>query len=163
MRIIFPSRREPRRLTDGFLDLNPATMTSTRTLVLVEDDTDDQEMIKMIFADLGFDHDIKVFRDGEAALKFLYESAVNPFLIISDINMPRMDGLTFKDKIESCAILKEKSIPFVFLSTASTRSYIQRAYALRAQGFFEKGSTYTELKESISAIIKYWRRSKNPN
>lgn len=138
-------------------------MSNICPLVLVEDDPDDQEMIKLAFSDLGFTHEIRTFNNAEAAIKFLYESSVAPFLIISDINMPKMDGLSFKGKIESSQVLRQKSIPFVFLSTGSTKNYIKRAYELKAQGVFEKGSTYGQLKESLKAIIHTWHKSKHPN
>lgn len=136
-------------------------MNLMNPLVVVEDDCDDLEMIQLAFKDLGFLNEIKIFTTAEAALKFLYESAVRPFLIISDINMPKMDGLSFKSQIEACGILKEKCIPFVFLSTASTHTYITRAFELKAQGFFEKGSTYSQLKDSINAILNYWQKSRH--
>jgi CheY-like chemotaxis protein len=132
-------------------------------LILVEDDPDDQEMITLALADLGISNEVMVFKDSESALKFLYEPSISPFLIVSDINMPKMDGLSFKAAIESCKILKAKSIPFVFLSTASSRVYIEKAYALNAQGFFEKGATFDKLKSSLRTIIDYWTASKRFN
>lgn len=136
-------------------------MNLANPLVVVEDDFDDLEMIQLAFKDLGFVNEIKIFTNAEAALTFLYESGIKPFLIISDINMPKMDGLTFKGAIEACGILKRKCIPFVFLSTASTHTYINQAFELKAQGFFEKGSTYGQLKESINAILNYWQKSRH--
>jgi CheY-like chemotaxis protein len=135
-------------------------MSSMNPLLLVEDDFDDQEMIKLAFQDLGFNREIRIFANAEAALKFLYETAVKPFLIISDINLPKMDGLSFKGEIESCSVLREKCIPFVFLSTASSAMFIKKAYELKAQGFFEKGSTYSHLKDSLDTILDYWQKSK---
>jgi CheY-like chemotaxis protein len=138
-------------------------MNKTGPLVLVDDDFDDQEMILLAFQDLGFTNEVKTFKDADSALTFLYESTNRPFLIVSDINMPKMDGLTFKETIEACSILKSKSIPFVFLSTASSKNYINRAYDLKAQGFFQKGSSYEQLKAALNTILSYWQKSMHPN
>lgn len=138
-------------------------MEYNKPLILVEDDSDDQEMIALALKDLNFKYEIKVFRDAESALEFLDTCEINPFLIVSDINMPKMDGLDFKEAIESSDKLKNKSIPFVFLSTACSNLYIERAYSLKAQGFFEKGTSYEQLKNSLQTIITYWQRSKQPN
>lgn len=138
-------------------------MTNNRPLILVEDDLDDQEMISLALNDLGCSYELKIFRDAETALEFLYSSPVNPFLIVSDINMPKMDGLDFKEAIESSETLKHKSIPFVFLSTAASHEFIERAYQLKAQGFFEKGTSFEHLRNAVGTIISYWERSKQPN
>jgi CheY-like chemotaxis protein len=138
-------------------------MNTTGPLILVEDDADDHEMILLAFDDIGFKNEVRHFRDAERALDFLLTSTEKPFLIVSDINMPRMDGLEFKAAIESSDYLRNKSIPFVFLSTAATSHYINRAFELRAQGFFQKGSSYDHLKASVNIILDYWRKSKHPN
>jgi len=138
-------------------------MNKRGPLVLVEDDADDQEMIVLALESLGLAKHTKIFHEPESALNFLYESDVKPFLIISDMNMPKMDGLKFKETIESCRILKDKRIPFVFLSTASSESCINRAYDLRVQGFFEKGKSFDDLKKSLNTILEYWNKCKLSN
>lgn len=137
-------------------------MTLNRPLIIVDDDADDQDMIQLALEELGITGEIKSFRDAESALSYLQKNQ-SPFLIISDINMPKMDGFRFKESIENCEILSEKKIPFVFLSTSSNDSYIRRAYHICAQGFFEKGASFMQLKESLATILRYWYRTKTMN
>jgi CheY-like chemotaxis protein len=131
--------------------------------MLVDDDMEDHELILSAMEDLGFTNEIRHFRDAETALTFLSTSPDKPFLIISDINMPKMNGLEFKQAIESHDGIRKKSIPFVFLSTAASFNYINRAFELRVQGFFQKGSSYPQLKASVKTILDYWQRSKHPD
>jgi CheY-like chemotaxis protein len=59
-------------------------------------------------------------------------------MILSDINMPVMNGISFKREIDSDEILKRKCIPFVFIST-SPLPLMKQISDLSIQGFFEKG------------------------
>jgi CheY-like chemotaxis protein len=138
-------------------------MIQNGTLLLVDDDSDDQEMITLALQDIGFRHEIVFFNNAESALNYLYAEKKKPFLIVSDINMPKIDGLAFKEVIEECPTLSAQRIPFVFLSTAASANYLRRAYQLRAQGFFQKGSTFENLKASLRTILQYWSECMQPS
>lgn len=129
-------------------------------LILVEDDHDDQELIIYALKDLGLQNEVRLFDNGEEALDYLNETSEQPFLILSDINMPRMDGITFKKKIDSSDILKKKCIPFVFIST-SPAPFFKQVCELSIQGFFEKGNSCLQLNETLRIILKYWNLTKH--
>jgi CheY-like chemotaxis protein len=131
-------------------------------LVLVEDDIDDQELIILTLRELGLLNEIKLFQNGQEALEYLYQANTQPFLILSDINMPILDGIAFKKKIDSCAILKTKCIPFVFISTSPAAS-MNEICKLNIQGFFEKGNSMRQLNEILGTILKYWNLTKHLN
>jgi two-component SAPR family response regulator len=128
-------------------------------LVIVDDDRDDQDLLQLALTELGFQEEVRSFHSAEDALTFMRQSPECPSLIVSDINMPKMDGITFKKKIDECAVLKSKSIPFVFLSTST--SYIHQTSALSIQGYFEKGNSWAELQETVKLILGYWRKTKH--
>jgi len=130
-------------------------------LVLVDDDIEDQELVMLSLQHLGVTHEVKIFQSAEAALSYLYETSEQPFIIVSDINMPKMDGIAFKKTIDSCDILKSKCIPFVFLST-STR-FVNETCHLNIQGYFKKGNSLQELNETIQIILQYWDRTIHVN
>ena len=129
----------------------------------MEDDADDQELISTSLKNLGLINDIVVCKDGVDALNYLYSSAETPFLILSDINMPRMDGITFKQKIDACKVLKEKCIPFIFISTSNNGGLARSACGLNVQGLFEKGYSYQQLLETLTIILKYWNNTTHLN
>jgi CheY-like chemotaxis protein len=56
--------------------------------------------------------------DAEKALAFLKSTTEVPFLILSDINMPKLDGFALRQKIHVDAQLQLKCIPYLFFSTA---------------------------------------------
>ncbi len=132
-------------------------------ILLVEDDPDDQEMMREILNSLGVKNELVVFYNGHDVLKFLRETSEQPFLILSDINMPKLNGLELRKEINSEQSLKQKSIPFVFLSTTDSRQIVLEAYDLTVQGFFKKPNSYKEFKEMLKMIIDYWRFCKHPN
>jgi CheY-like chemotaxis protein len=134
-----------------------------RLLLLVEDDLDDHEMMVHALAELGVSNPIKHFQDAEAALAYLRVANESPLLIVSDVNMPKMNGLDFKGHIESCRDLKQRNIPFVFLSTTATDHYVSEAFSLNAQGYFVKGCSFDDLKGTLKTILEYWTRTRRPN
>jgi CheY-like chemotaxis protein len=95
-------------------------MSKTGSIILVEDDLDDQEMIQRAIRQLALPNEIKMFRDGDGALLYLKSMTEQPFIIVCDINMPGMDGLTLKKQIDSNPPLRARSIPFVYLTTVPT-------------------------------------------
>jgi CheY-like chemotaxis protein len=131
-------------------------------IIIIEDDADDQELLKDIFMELQIPNLIRFFDSCSQALDYLLTTADKPFLIISDINLPAMTGLELYAKILENESLKMKSIPFIFLSTTSDQHVITKAYQMFVQGFFVKPSSIKELKETVRMIIDYWRVCKHP-
>ncbi|HXB40539.1 MAG TPA: response regulator [Bacteroidia bacterium] len=103
------------------------------------------------------------FDNPEAALKYLKETKDDIFLIISDMAMPKMNGLDFKKAIDNDEVLQKKSIPFIFTTNDATKEQINEAYEYRAQGYFKKAATLEEQAEMLNTIIKYWINSRHPN
>jgi two-component SAPR family response regulator len=134
-------------------------MKNQGPLVVVDDDADDQELIKVALKDIGFNDEVRMFNNAEAALEFLYTSTDQPFLIVSDINMPKMNGINFKKHIDGCSVLKSKCIPFIFLSTST--KFIEQTCDLTIQGYFEKGNSLEDLHETMKIICKYWQHTKH--
>lgn len=92
-------------------------------------------------------------------LNELKKDVDDPFIINSDINLPRMDGFELRQKILEHAGLTNKNIPFLFWPTTASEAQIKRAYDLSAHGFFIKTRSYYKMKEQIDEIIKYWTNS----
>lgn len=136
---------------------------NTNPIYIVDDDKDDEDLIKEAFIELGITNELRFFSTGEGVLNELNNSSDVPFVIISDINLPRMDGFQLREKVLEGASLKDKSIPFIFWSTSASQAQIKRAYDLAAHGFFLKGRSYNELKERIQEMIKYWSDSLTPS
>lgn len=132
-------------------------------IVIVEDDADDQYFIRSICEKLGVTAELIFFDDGLSALNYLQATTTKTFLILCDINMPVMNGIELRRKIQEDPHLREKSIPFVFLSTAARPKEVQEAYHLTVQGFFVKASQLSEMERSLELILRYWMDCKHPN
>ena len=132
-------------------------------IIIIEDDLDDQELLSDVFTTLDYKNEIIFFSDGEQALKYLTETAVEPFIIFSDINMPRLSGLELREKIHENEDLRIKSIPYLFFTTSAEQSHVVDAYSKSVQGFFVKPSNYDEIKDTIRVIVAYWSKCVSPN
>jgi len=135
----------------------------TGPIILVEDDLDDQEFIVDTLQTIGIRNEILIFDNGQKAFDFLKSSTIQPFIIISDLNLPVMNGLQLKSEIQQDEALKDKSIPFVFLTTSSDSRAVKEAYDLSVQGFFVKENTYDGIHNQLKQITDYWKHCRHPN
>lgn len=138
-------------------------MNKNGPVIIIEDDADDQEILKEIFDKLNYPNEVLFFLDGEAALHYLQTSERLPFMILSDINMPKLDGFELRSKIKTDAELQLKCIPYLFFSTAVNQRAVIDAYSMSVQGFFVKETSMAELEKTIQVIMDYWKRCASPN
>jgi CheY-like chemotaxis protein len=138
-------------------------MTKSGPILIVEDDLDDQEILGEIFKKLDYKNEIVFFSDGEEAYEFLSQPSVTPFLILSDINMPRISGMELREKIQADEALRAKSIPFIFFTTTANKNFVFQAYYNSVQGFFQKPNSLEDLERVIKLIIDYWGECISPN
>jgi len=138
-------------------------MNKTGPIIVIEDDMDDQDMLKEIFHKLDYNNKIIFFGDGNEALEFLNKSDVQPFLILSDINMPKINGFELRNKIFTNEQLQTKCIPYLFFTTGATKKAVIDAYAMSVQGFFLKANTIDALEKTIKKIVEYWKECLAPS
>jgi two-component system chemotaxis response regulator CheY len=87
--------------------------------------------------------------DGVEALKALDNRHVH--LILSDINMPNMDGLELLTKLK--ANEKWKSVPIVMVTTEGGQAKVIEAVQLGAAGYVRKPFTAEQIKEKLTGLI----------
>jgi CheY-like chemotaxis protein len=133
-----------------------------KSIWIVDDDLEDHELIKDIFKELNWSHPLVLFETAEALLEKLNEVHVAPFIVISDINLPKIDGFELRESMLNNPNNKYHSVPFIFWSTQASEKQIRKAYELKAHGFFRKEATFEEWKVSLIKIIEYWTISLMP-
>ncbi|MEO6405390.1 MAG: response regulator [Ferruginibacter sp.] len=140
-------------------------MNKKGPIIIIEDDMDDQLLFQTCFSELEYSNELMFFTDGETALNFLNGEGEKliPFLIISDINMPKLDGFALRDKIKLDAKLQIRCIPYLFFTSALTQDNVIAAYEKSIQGFFLKPNSLDELKKIITLIMGYWKYCASPN
>ena len=130
--------------------------------MIVEDDRDDQTFLYKALRELKIEHPIIMCHNGMEALDYFHSGETLPFVIISDINMPLLNGIQLRKKMNDDERFKRLHIPFVFLTTAGDPVSVSIAYKLNVQGFFEKCNTYEAFRDQLGQIISYWKNALYP-
>ena len=130
-------------------------------LLLVDDDADDQYMIKQAFTMLKFDTKIQTANDGVELFDYLHKkgkfeniSAPVPKVILLDLNMPVKDGRECLKEIKATPSIRK--IPVVVYSTSSNPDDVAYSYELGASGYLVKPYSFNELVEAMDVFKKYW-------
>lgn len=124
---------------------------------------DDQDVLTDVFKELDYKNEVIFFGDSVQALDYLTSCEVEPFLVLSDINMPKLNGMALREKIHNNEDLRMKSIPYLFFSTSAEQQHVIDAYSRSIQGFFIKPNNYGKLKSTIKKIVDYWQECVSPN
>jgi DNA-binding NtrC family response regulator len=138
-------------------------MQSDKTIWIIDDDKDDHELIKDLFKELKLPHPLELFETAEQLLEKLDKVKLAPFIIISDVNLPKMNGFDLREKMLRVPSNKYHSVPFIFWSTNASEAQIRHAYHLMAHGFFKKEASFEQWKLSLLKIIDYWTSSQVPS
>ena len=138
-------------------------MNKNGPVIIIEDDADDQALLKEVFQTLKYTNPLIFFSTGQGALDFLNKGDIIPFIILSDINLPKLNGFDLRAKLKTDAELEIRCIPYLFFSTALNQKAVIDAYSLSVQGFFVKQTSISELEKTITAIMEYWKRCAAPN
>ncbi len=138
-------------------------MNKNGPIIIIEGDIDDQDILHEIFKELNYNNKLIFFGDSMQALEYLTVTDIEPFLVLSDINMPKLSGMELREKIHNNEDLRMKSIPYLFFTTSSEQKHVIDAYSRSIQGFFVKPSSYDKLKKIIVKIVEYWQECESPN
>ena len=134
-------------------------------IFLVEDNDLDVELFMRGIERSGEPVTITRARDGMEALEMLTGEQVDPklrkpFVILLDINMPRMNGHEFLAAIRAQDDVKPASV-FVF-TTSDSRADIARAYSNHANGYIVKPTGLSGLGEVVQMLRKFWTLCEHP-
>lgn len=126
------------------------------TLFLVEDDDVDAMTIQRSLKSNNINNPILRAYDGLEAYQMLIEDKVpKPYIILLDLQMPRMNGLEFLDKIRSEPNLSS-AVVFV-LTTSKAEKDITASYSKHIAGYFVKGETGENFMDIINVLEAYWK------
>lgn len=135
----------------------------SQPIIIIEDDSDDQDMFRELIAELMIPNPLIFFENSVDALAFLLDNG-QPFLILCDVNLPMQTGLEFKRLVDDHPELRKKSIPFIFCTTSVDAGAIAQAYLdMTVQGYFRKGASMAEMRQTLKIIFEYWLLSVHPN
>ena len=130
------------------------------TILLVEDDPGDQKLITVSLKNQKIGNEVYTADSGEEAMDFLYQRgkysdcALQPDLILLDLNMPGMGGKEFLRRIKEDE--KMKSIPVIILTSSDSDDDIIDTYNLHASGYVKKPVKLEDFKRVMKQINEYW-------
>lgn len=126
-------------------------MNTTKKILLIDDDTDDQEFFLEAAHEVDSDIECSFASSCEEALDLLKSKSFSPTHIFLDLNMPKLDGKKCLAEIKKIAHLK--NTPVIIYSTSSLKRDIEETRALGAIHFLTKPSAFQELCAAISNIL----------
>jgi len=133
--------------------------TSTVNILLVEDDRIDAEAIQRAFKKARILNPFICVTDGIEALEKLRrqgEDAVpQPYIILLDLNMPRMNGVEFLEELRQDKTLRG-SIVFVLTTSDDDRDKLA-AYDRQVAGYLVKSKAGDDFVKLIGMLDHYWR------
>jgi CheY-like chemotaxis protein len=118
------------------------------TAVVVDDDRHFLESVGLMLRRIGF-RDIKLFVDAYDALDWLEDGNSN--LIVSDLDMPLMNGCEFLQEVRAKPTTTDT--PFILNTGNLTPEYRQAAITSGASEYLFKPYKLEELKEKVLAIV----------
>jgi two-component system chemotaxis response regulator CheY len=123
-------------------------MSQIRTLI-VDDSSVMRKIVERSLRQAGLDLSVLEAGNGADALGLLDGNLVD--LILSDINMPVMDGLEFVRQLQTME--KLRGIPVVMITTEGSESNVVQALSLGAKGYIRKPFTPDQVKEHVLPVL----------
>lgn len=140
----------------------PNTECKEVSLLMIEDDDIDATALKRALHKLKLLNPIYRARDGLEAIEILRAGGIpSPYIILLDLNMPRMNGLEFLEELRSDPVLTQ-SIVFV-LTTSKSDEDILAAYREHVAGYLLKQRMDNDFLQVVSLLNHYWRIVEMPN
>ena len=124
------------------------------TCLLIDDDSDDQEIFLSVMQELGPSIHCITATNGQEAIQRLTKREIAPDLIFVDMNMPLMNGKQFLQECNSLDGIR--TIPVIVLTTSSDKNSIEETLRLGARDYITKPDKFsgwgTIIREKINAF-----------
>jgi two-component system response regulator len=132
-----------------------------KTILLIEDNSDDIVLTKRAFARHGFHGSIETAESGIEALDYLFcrgtyldRIPTLPDLILLDLNLPKPDGLEVLKEIRKN--VRTRFVPVVILTSSSEESDVLKSYQNGANSFLQKPVDFDEFVKAAEILAAYW-------
>lgn len=134
-------------------------MTINCTILLVEDNKDDEELTILGLRESHIQNKIDVARDGAEALDYLfqrdkYKDIELPQLVFLDLKLPKISGLEILKQIR--ANDRTKYLPVVIFTSSKEEQDLIESYKLGANSFIQKPVGFEEFSKAVNYLGLYW-------
>lgn len=127
-------------------------------ILLVEDNPGDVRLTQEAFSSIDSEIEFHVINDGEEAAKYLHlletEGSGPPDLVLLDLNLPRVDGFTVLEILQT--ELDYPPPPVLVLSSSETQEDIVNSYENAANAYLTKPDGMREFSSMAQAIEDFW-------
>ncbi|MCK9532046.1 MAG: response regulator [Gammaproteobacteria bacterium] len=127
---------------------------ATSTVLLVEDNPDDEQLILRALKQTGISDTIEVARNGREAVDYLLGVATPPRLVMLDLKLPKMGGLEVLQALRLDN--KTRMIPVVVFTSSIEKTDVLTSYDLGANSYIRKPVDYRQLTDVVKLIVSYW-------
>lgn len=144
---------------------------SIKNILLVEDNPDDRELMRLAFSQGTIPHNLIIFSNGLEALNYLLgQGSIDevspasppternltsmPALIILDLNLPQINGIEVLRRIRSYP--QTKLIPVVIISSSNEPQDLIDSYINGCNSYIQKPIHFTQLQNFVREISTYW-------
>ncbi len=146
---------------DRLPEANSEPMTTLPTILIVDDDEGHAILIRQNLAQVGLKNEFVEFRDGQAVLDYLFgftrhiERSVrgNPFLLLLDIRMPKVDGVEVLRRVKAEPRLRK--LPVIMLTTADDPRDVDRCHELGCSAYIQKPVDYDSFVEVVRRLGEF--------
>ena len=137
-------------------------MDGDKTILLVEDNPDDEALTIRALKKHNVVNDVVVTRNGADAIDFLFaqgkfearDPSVFPTLVLLDLKLPKIDGIEVLRRMK--ADERTKRLPVVILTSSQEDKDLAAAYDLGANSYITKPVDFEQFSEAVRNIGLYW-------
>jgi CheY-like chemotaxis protein len=127
-------------------------MTSIATILIIDDDMEDQELLREAIKEVDKSIHCISAKNGEEALDMLHTLLKKlPQLIFLDLNMPRMNGKVFLHRLKQLPIIND--IPVIVYTTSKMPIDIEEMKQLGARRFITKPNSFEEIIKIVTGLL----------
>lgn len=139
-----------------------------RFILLVEDNPDDEELTLVGLKKSGLLNEVKVVRDGEEALNFLFATGEFedrdpnsvPSVILLDLKLPKLGGFEVLQRIRANPVTR--SVPVVMLTSSNEEEDVVASYKMGANSFVRKPVEFNRFTDAVRQLGLYWMLLNEP-
>ena len=135
---------------------------STKVILLVEDNSDDEELALLAFEKSRIANEVVVARDGVEALDYLFGTGAYagrdvsnlPQVVLLDLKLPKVSGVEVLQRLRSDN--RTRRIPVVILTASKEEQDVIEGYDLGANSYVRKPVNFNEFIEAVQNLQVYW-------
>jgi two-component system response regulator len=143
-------------------------MNSRKTILLVEDNANDEYLTLRALKKYNVANDVVVARDGVEALDYLFGDGAHegrdtrdlPLVVLLDLKLPKVDGLEVLRRVRNDE--RTKLLPVVILTSSNEERDVINGYKLGTNSYVQKPVDFGAFMDAVGQLGLYWLMLNQP-